>query len=324
MITWATPWAFALLILVALLPWQPRWTGVLRLIVPGLDVHEAGWTVRRAVAWLPLALRMVGLALCVVAMARPQLTNKRTVVESEGLDIILAVDTSGSMRAQDMTSGVQAVDRLSVAKAVMARFVEERPYDRIGVVVFGAEAFTHVPLTLDHDTLTSVLDQVQIGVAGEGATAIGSAIAVSSKRLADLKAPSKLVILLTDGRSNAGRFEPKQAAELAKALGIKVYTIGVGGGNPRGGGLFARMNQDGVDEESLKEVAATTGAAYFRATDTRALQSVYDKINKLEPSPAEVEQIEDHEELYRRFLVPGVVLLFLQSLLSTTWLRRWP
>lgn len=324
MITWATPWAFALLILVALLPWQPRLTGVLRLVVPGLDVHEAGWTLRRALAWSPLALRMAGLALCVVAMARPQLTNQRTVVHSEGLDIILAVDTSGSMRAQDFTSGLQAVDRLSVAKSVMAEFIEQRPFDRIGVVVFGAEAFTHVPLTLDHDTLTQVLDQVQIGVAGEGATAVGSAVAVSAKRLADLAAPSKIVILLTDGRSNAGRFEPKEAAEMASALGIKVYTIGVGGGGPRGGGLFAMMSDDGVDEASLKQVASLTGAAYFRATDTRALQSVYDRINKLEPSPAEVEQVIDHVELYRRFLIPGLLLLALQTVLSATWLRRWP
>jgi Ca-activated chloride channel family protein len=320
-ISFASPWAFVLLVPALLLPLQPRVTGVLRLAVPGPSAHAAGWTLRRALAWLPTALQVVGLALLVIALARPQLNHKSTVVTSDGLDIMLAIDTSGSMRAEDFSSGISPVNRLEVAKAVMAEFVRQRPYDRIGVVAFGSEAFTHVPLTLDHDTLLAVLGSIQIGIAGEGSTAVGTAIAVASKRLKELTAPSKIVILLTDGRSNAGRLSPLEAADLAATLGIKVYTIGVGA--DRRIGPFS-MQADGIDEDTLKAVSATTKARFFRAGDTRALKKVYDTIDELEPSPAEVEELVEHEELFRRFLVPGTVLLVAQLLLSATWLRRFP
>lgn len=320
MIGWGSPWAFVLLVPVLLLPLQPRLTGVLRLTVPGPATHVAGWSLRRAVAWFPAALRVAGLVLVVLALARPRLSYERTVVTSDGLDIMLAIDTSGSMRAEDFTAGLRPVNRLQVAKAVMAEFVANRPHDRIGVVVFGEEAFTHVPLTLDHDTLQATLEAVQIGVAGEGATAVGSAIAVGSKRLKDLEAPSKILVLLTDGRSNAGRFTPQEAAQLAAALGVKVYTIGIGQSRRT---LFGMLD-DGPDAATLQEVATITGARAFLASDARALQEVYATIDELEPSPAEVEEIVEHTELYRRFLVPGLVLLVLQALLSATWLRRLP
>lgn len=327
MIEWAAPWALLLLLPVGLLPWQPRWTGVARLALPGPEVHtvSGGWTLRRLAAPLPPALQLLGLLLVVVALARPRLTHKSVRVESEGLDIMLAVDTSGSMRAEDFTVGGQAIDRLSVAKGVIKEFVDERPHDRLGVVVFGEEAFTHVPLTLDHDTLRRVLDAIQIGIAGESRTAVGQAIAVAAKRMKELEAPERVVILLTDGQSNAGRFSPTEAADLAAQLGIKVYTIGVGAAQPRGGmfGLI-RGGGDGIDEPTLKAVAERTGARYFRATDTRSLKQIYETINELEPSPAEVEELVHHEELYRWPLVPGVVLLLLQQLLAATWLRRWP
>jgi Ca-activated chloride channel family protein len=309
-----------LLVPVLLLPFQPRVTGVLRIAVPGPSAHVARTSVRRGVAWMPSALRIVGLCLVVVALARPRLSYERTVVTSEGLDIMLAVDTSGSMRAEDMTSGLRTVNRLQVAKAVMSEFVASRTHDRIGVVVFGEEAFTHVPLTLDHDTLQATLEAVQIGVAGEGATAVGSAIAVGAKRLKDLEAPSKILVLLTDGRSNAGRFTPQEAAQLATALGVKVYTIGIGGGRRS---LFGMLD-DGPDAATLEEVAAITGGRAFLASDVKALQEVYATIDELEPSPAEVEEIAEHTELFRRFLVPGLAFLVLQALLSATWLRRLP
>ena len=320
MIGWGAPWAFVLLVPVLLLPFQPRVTGVLRIAVPGPSAHVARTSVRRGVAWMPSALRIVGLCLVVVALARPRLSYERTVVTSEGLDIMLAVDTSGSMRAEDMTSGLRTVNRLQVAKAVMSEFVASRTHDRIGVVVFGEEAFTHVPLTLDHDTLQATLEAVQIGVAGEGATAVGSAIAVGAKRLKDLEAPSKILVLLTDGRSNAGRFTPQEAAQLATALGVKVYTIGIGGGRRS---LFGMLD-DGPDAATLEEVAAITGGRAFLASDVKALQEVYATIDELEPSPAEVEEIAEHTELFRRFLVPGLAFLVLQALLSATWLRRLP
>lgn len=327
MIEWAAPWALLLLLPVLLLPWQPRWTGVARLALPGPEVHAVqGWTLRRLAAPLPPVLQMVGLALVVFALARPRLTHKSVRVESEGLDIMLAVDTSGSMRAEDFSLGGQAVDRLSVAKGVIQEFVQERPHDRIGVVVFGEEAFTHVPLTLDHDTLKRVLEAIQIGIAGESRTAVGQAIAVSAKRMKELEAPERVIILLTDGQSNAGRFSPVEAAELAAQLGIKVYTIGVGAQQGQRGGLFGLMRGggDGIDEATLKAVAERTGARYFRATDTRSLRQIYETINQLQPSPAEVEELVHHEELFRWPLVPGVVALLLQQLLAATWLRRWP
>ncbi len=321
MTSWGNPWVLLGLIAVALLPFQPRWTGKLALTVPGLKAVRAGWTARRALASVPLVLRMLGLACVIVALARPQIRHDHVRVTSEGLDIMLAIDTSGSMRAEDLSVGTRAVNRLQVAKEVMASFIEGRPYDRIGVVVFGAEAYTHVPLTLDHDTLLATLDAIQIGVAGEGATAVGSAIAVGTKRLKDLEAPSKILVLLTDGQSNAGRFSPIEAAELAAQLKVKVYTIGVGASAGRG---LARLLGDGPDEATLKAVAERTGAQYFRATDATTLTGVYAMINELEPSPAEVEEIVEHEERFRRWLVPGLLLLLLDTLLSSTWLRRTP
>jgi Ca-activated chloride channel family protein len=322
-IDWAFPWAFLLLPFVFALPFQPMVTGSLKLSIPGPNTVDAGWTARRALAWLPRALQVLGLTLIVLALAGPRRSNDRTVIRSDGLDIMLAVDTSGSMRAEDFSIQGRNVDRLTVAKGVIAEFVDKRPFDRIGVVVFGEEAFTHVPLTLDHDTLRRVLDAVQIGVAGENRTAIGQAIAVASKRLKELTAPSKVLILLTDGQSNAGRFSPIEAAELARDVGVKIYTIGVG--STGGTGFFAAMRGgDGVDEKTLTAVAESTGGKYFRATNTASLRKIYETIDELEPSPAEVEQIVQHTELFRWLLAPGLLLVALQVLLSATWLRRSP
>ncbi len=322
MITWAWPWAFVLLLPIALLPWQARWTGRVRLRLPGPDVHEGGHSPRTLLAKLPLLLRMAGLALLVVALARPQEVHRATVRTSDGLDILLAVDTSGSMRAQDLSLGGRGLDRLEVAKAVMDDFIEARPADRIGVVVFGEEAFTHVPLTLDHRTLRDVLRTITIGIAGESRTAIGSALAVSAKRLKDLEAPSRIVILLTDGRSNAGRLSPTEAAELAAALDIKVYPVGIG---PAGGrrGLFG-LSGDGVDERTLKQVATTTDGRYFRATDASALERVFEVIDQLEPSPGESEELVERTERFHPWAWGALLLLGLDLLLASTWLRSAP
>lgn len=321
MIELASPWMLLLLVPVLALPLQ-RWaTGHNPLAVGQLDSLEAGWSLRLLLAWVPGFLQVVGLLLCVVALARPRETLRDVVVESEGLDIILAVDTSGSMQATDFVLGGRQIDRLSVAKGVLSDFVDGRPNDRLGVVVFGEEAFTHVPLTLDHDTLQSVLDDVQIGVAGAQGTAIGSAIAVGAKRLKELEAPDRVMIVLTDGRNNAGRIGPMEASQAAAALGIKVYTIGVGAS--RKTGIRFGMG-DGLDEEGLTAIAEVTGGRYFRATDTRSLVDIYETIDELEPSPAEVTELVSHVERFRWFLVPGVLALALQLVLSTTWLRRGP
>lgn len=317
--SFADPLWLLLLVPVLLLPLQARLTGRNRLAVGRLDAMRRRLTLRLLLAPVPGVLGVLGLVLVVVALARPQHTRRDVIVESEGLDILLTVDTSGSMKAEDLSSGLQPVNRLQVAKGVMAEFIEQRPHDRIGVVVFGEEAFTRVPLTLDHQTLLDLLDQVEIGMAGPQGTAIGTAIGVSARRLKDLEAKSKVVILLTDGKSNAGKISPMEAAQAAAALGIKIYTIGVGAER----GLFGVMG-DGMDEDGLKRIAEATGGRFFRATDTQSLQRVYETIDELEPSPAEVVELVEHVELFRRFLVPGLALLGVQLLLSHTWLRRSP
>lgn len=321
MIVWGAPWAFLLLLPVLALPFQPWLTGRNRLLVAGPASFVAGWTLRRALYWLPSTLRLVGLVFVVFAMARPKHVHRTTIIESEGLDIMLAIDTSGSMRAEDFATSLRQANRLEVAKAVLGAFVDDRPYDRLGIVVFGEQAFTHVPLTLDHDTLSDVLASIEIGVAGENRTAIGSAVAVAAKRLKELDAPERIVILLTDGQSNAGRLAPVEAAELAAAVGVKVYTIGIGA--PPRRGIFGITN-DGLDENTLRAVAETTGGRYFRAKDARSLQEIYATIDELEPSPAQVEELVDDDELYRYALVPGTGLLLAYLLLAGTWLRRGP
>jgi Ca-activated chloride channel family protein len=314
-IEWASPWAFALLVPVVLLALQPRLTGRNRLAVARLDPGSARWTPRSVLAWVPDVARLVGLALLVVALARPQITRRDVVQTQDGLDIMLAIDTSGSMRSTDLSTRARSMSRLEAAKGAVAEFVKARPYDRIGLVVFGEEAFTHVPLTLDHDTLIDVLDTVQLGTAGAGATSVGRAIAIATKRMKDLPAPSRIVVLLTDGRDNVMDPEPLVAAQWAADLGIRVYTIGVG----QYGGF-----RDGIDEETLGAIARTTDARYFRATTLKGLEDVYVAIDELETSPAQVREQVDEEELYRRAAVPGAALLLLSLVLGTTWLRRGP
>ncbi|MBW1877372.1 MAG: VWA domain-containing protein [Deltaproteobacteria bacterium] len=317
MIEWGSPWAFWLLIPVLLLPLQGRWTGRNRLAIASEAAMTRRLTLRLVLWWLPGVLQVAGLALVVVALARPHITRRDVVVESDGLDILLALDTSGSMDAPDFSRGLTPVSRLEVAKGVMARFVEDRPFDRIGLVVFGQDAFTFVPLTLDHDTLLGSLEHVQIGIAGKSATAVGAALAVAGRRMKQVDAPERVIILLTDGRNNVERPDPIQAAWAAAALDIRIYTIGIGSG-------VARYGSDAIDEPTLRKIADITGGQFFRASSTKTLQAVYETIDELETSPAEVRELVEHEELFRQWLIPGVGLLVLQLLLSATFLRRGP
>jgi Ca-activated chloride channel family protein len=208
----------------------------------------------------------------------------------------------------------------------VARFVASREHDRLALVVFGEEAFTQVPLTLDHVGLARFLGQVRIGQAGERRTAVGDAIAIACQRLAKLQAPSKLVILLTDGRSNAGQIEPVPAAEAAAAVGVKIYTIGVGPEPGQGGGFFGMFGSRGgdLDEPTLKAIAAQTGGRYFRAQDADTLEQVYETIGQLEPSTAEVKELTHYEERFAPWLLWGLGLVSLWVLLETTLFRRLP
>ena len=256
-------------------------------------------------------------------LARPQRVDREQHIESEGIDILLVLDTSGSMEQADYSVSGRRTSRLEVAKDVMARFVEGRPNDRIGLVVFGEQAFTQVPLTMDHDAMTRFLGQVEIGMAGERSTAVGDGLAVASRRLKELSAPSRVVILLTDGRNNAGQISPMQAAQAAEALGIRVYTIGVGGEGGRGPfGLFGGGGD--LDERSLQAIAKTTGGQYFRAASTGALEKVYETIDTLEKSTAEVKEFVHREERFQPLAIWGLVALALNLLLGETALRRLP
>lgn len=312
--TFGERWALWLAVPVLLLPLQPLLTGRNALAIAKLGPRR--FALRPLLAWVPSVLWVAGLLLAVLAAARPQITHRQQIVTSKGLDILMALDTSGSMRQDDMLTRRGYASRIEVAKGVAKEFVDGRPNDRLGMVVFGEEAFTYVPLTLDHETLKDAIDTVEIGMSGSRGTAVGTAIAVSAKRMKELEAPSKVVILVTDGRSNAGRLSPLEAANAAAALDIKVYTIGVGGPT----GAF----DDGVDEPGLRAVSEATGAHYFRAQDMAALVDVYKTIDELEPSPAKVKDLVEHEELFRCPLTKGAVMMLLAALLQATLLRRGP
>jgi len=279
--------------------------------------------------WLPLALQTAALALCLFALARPQLADVRTEVSSEGVDILLTLDTSGSMKALDFKIGGEEVDRLMAVKKVVSDFIKNRISDRIGMVVFGDMAYTQTPLTLDYDVLLNFLNQVEIGAAGD-ATAIGDAIALSVKRLKDLPGKSKIIILLTDGRSNAGRITPEKAAEIAAEYGVKIYTVGVGSRGPvpfpeqTFFGIRHILVQLDIDEETLQRIAEKTGGQYFRATDTEGLKKIYETIDKLEKSEAKVTHYQEYQELYRYFLGLALALALLEMLMRNTVFRSIP
>lgn len=313
------PQALLLAIPVLALPLQRVLTGKNVLAVPG--VGRRPWAIRPLFAGLPDLLRISGLLLLVVALARPWITHREEITQTPGLDILLAIDTSGSMRADDMRTKYGFASRIDVAKGVAQEFVAGRSHDRIGVVPFGEEAFTWVPLTLDHETLSDSIGQVDIGMAGSRGTAVGTAIAVSAKRMKKLDSPSRVVILVTDGRSNTGRIEPIAAAQAAGALGMRVYTIGVGGD---GGGIFGMSPDEGVDEPTLRQIAKLTGGRYFRATDQRTLEQVYATIDDLEKSPAKTKELVEHDERFACPLTKGAILLLIGAFLQATILRRGP
>ena len=280
-------------------------------------------------AMAPIILRFLAITLFIIAFARPQEGHKRTEILSQGVDIVLAIDTSGSMQALDFKKNETQVTRLSVVKDVVAEFVKNRETDRIGMVVFGANAITQCPHTLDQNILLSFLDKLKIGMAGD-ATAIGSAIGISARRLKDLKSKSKVIILLTDGRNNSGVISPLQAAEIAKSLDIKVYTIGVG---KRGkapflvdsifGKRLIYQNVD-IDEEVLNKISKMTDAKYFRATDLKSLKDIYKQIDLLEKSEVKSIDHSEHKELFHYFLIPGLILLLTEIVFSNSFLRRLP
>lgn len=276
-----------------------------------------------------LSLRTLALTSLILALARPQEGKKFSEILTEGVDIVMALDTSGSMAAEDFQINSRRVNRLEVVRNVVSDFVKKRSNDRIGLVVFGEEAFTQCPLTLDHGIVLDFLQNLEIAMAGN-ATAVGSAIGVAVNRMKDLKAKSRIIILLTDGRSNAGDLAPVKAAELAQSLGIKVYTIGVG---TRGEapypveGPFGKSYQmipADLDEETLESIAKLTAAKYYRATDREELQKIYDEIDQLEKTEVKLKEYSEYYERFSIFLMIGLGLLGLELILSQTRLRILP
>jgi Ca-activated chloride channel family protein len=321
--------------LLALLPLAMLWRGR-RGPVAAVEYSDVG--IAREVArasrsrpgrflWL---LPLLAGALMIVGLARPQRGHSRTEVTSNGIDIVLGLDVSGSMQALDFDIDGQRLNRIAIVKSVVAKFIEERPNDRIGLIAFAGAPYLVSPLTLDHDWLQQNLERVDVG-AGDDGTAIGSALAASVNRLRTTPAKSKVVILLTDGMNNTGKISPLSAAEAAKALGVKVYTIGVGvrGKAPipvrdEAGNTHMVMAKVDVDEKTLQAVADQTGGKFYRATDTNSLQRIYEQINTLERTAQTVQKFERYEELYPWALIPSLAVLALSSVLQQTRFRRLP
>lgn len=288
------------------------------------------WVVR-VLPWIP-RLRFVAVGLLVLALARPVGQHGKKALTTDGLHILLAIDTSGSMQALDL-DGEKPIEqrrsRLGVVRDVVAQFLEARASDAVGLVVFGSFAFTQAPLTLDHALLTQLVQRLEIGMAGQ-ATALGDAIVTGVKRLKDDKASSRIIVLLTDGRSTAGTVDPRDAAEVAKAYGIKIYTIGAAG---RGrapvivDGFFGKEVQyttDDLDEETLTAIADTTGGVFYRAQDAHALAGIYADIDKLEKSAIDQPDTREVDEKYPLFVVPALLLVAAELILTATRFRSIP
>jgi Ca-activated chloride channel family protein len=267
------------------------------------------------------------IVLLFIALARPQSGQKTEEVYNQGVDIMIVQDTSSSMLAIDFKPD----NRIEAAKKVAKEFVEKRKYDRIGVVIFSGFAFTQCPLTVDHEAVLNFIDQIEVNMTGGDGTAIGSAIATAANRLKDSPGKSKLMVLLTDGRNNAGEIDPVTAAQAAGALGIKIYTIGTGA---PGGALYpvedawgkhyVKIPEQELDEDTLLKIAEATGGKYFRATDTASLENIIKTINEMEKTEIKSIKYTSYIEHFMFFLWPAVILLGLEIFLSSFWLRKIP
>ncbi len=322
------PWVLGLLAIVPLTYWLgargERRTGALRF--SALDMaRQASNGISVWLPRVPALLGAVGVTAVIVALARPQTGITSETLLTEGIDIIMVMDVSSSMLAEDLEP-----NRLQAAKGVAADFVGGRRNDRIGLVAFAGEAFTQAPLTLDYSVVQSLIGELQVGIIEDG-TAVGMGLGTAVKRLQASDAESKVVILLTDGRSNRGEIGPVTAARMAQALGVRVYTVGVGTrGNapvpiadPLVGTRLVPMRVD-IDEPTLQEIAELTGGRYFRATDNESLTSIYEEIDQLERTEIEVENFTQYAERFPVVLAFGLLLLLMEVGLAQTVLRKLP
>jgi Ca-activated chloride channel family protein len=277
------------------------------------------------------SLRWQALALCIVALAQPRFAKSTTEVKASGVDIVVAFDMSGSMLSEDFEVKGERVNRFNMARQVLKGFIDERPNDRVGLVLFASQAFIATPLTLDHDFLHENLDRLEIGAINEHATAIGDGLGTAVNRLRDLKAKSKIVILMTDGQNNSGKLDPLLAAEAAKSLDVKVYTVGIGmhGEAPMPArDMFGRkvyqMVPVDVDEDTLGKIADETGGKYYRADNAEKFQQIYDEIDKLEKTEASIKKYTQFTELFPWFITVGLAILLIEFVLAQTVFRRLP
>jgi Ca-activated chloride channel family protein len=322
-------WLLALLPLIAM--WRGRKGRVAAVEYSNVEIARtvARETKSRPARWTTL-LRLLVATLIILGLARPQYGQGRSEVQASGVDLMLAVDVSGSMEALDFTINGQPESRVEVVKSVVAKFMESRPDDRIGLIAFAGAPYLVSPLTLDHEWLKQNLERVRTGLV-EDSTAIGSALATCVNRLRDQPSKSKVVVLLTDGMNNAGKVAPQTAAEAAKAMGVKVYTIGAGaqGEAPvpvkdQFGHQQIVMAKVDVDEAALKKIADETGGKFFRATDTDSLKNIYAEIDRMEKTTHQVKKFEKYHDLFAFAVVPGLLLLGLSLGLDQTRFRRLP
>jgi Ca-activated chloride channel family protein len=333
--TCAHPYFLLLLLLLPLLAWLKGKRGRSpAFLYSSVKLVEGLTRARRSRAGGFLAaLRWLALAILIVALAQPRLMKSGTTVKASGVDIAVAFDLSGSMLSEDFVVKGQRVNRFNMARSVLKQFIDARPGDRIGLVVFASQAFIATPLTLDHEFLIENLDRLEIGSINENQTAIGDALSTAVNRLRDLKSKSKIVILMTDGQNNAGKIQPLMAADAARALGIKVYTIGIGeqgtapmpvGRNPYTGQMMYQNIPVDVDEDTLQKIADTTGGKYYRADNAEKFQQIYAEIDKLEKTEATINKYTEFKELFPWFVWGGLALLLIELVLGQTIFRRLP
>jgi len=327
------PYLLLLLLLLPLLAWLKGRRGRSPAFLYSSVRLAAGLTRARrsrAGAWLA-ALRWLVLACFIVALAQPRLARSTTEVKASGIDIVAALDLSGSMISEDFVVNGERVNRFNMARSVLKNFIDRRPNDRIGLVVFAAQAFIAAPLTLDHDYLQENLDRLEIGTINSDATAIGDALVTALNQLRDMKAKSKIIILMTDGQNNSGQIQPLVAAQAAQALGVKVYTVGIGmrgmapmpvfmGGQKVG---YQQVPVD-VDEDTLQRIAQMTGGKYYRADNAERFREIYAEIDKLEKTEAIINKYTRFKELFPWFVAGGLALLLMEVTLGQTVFRRLP
>jgi Ca-activated chloride channel family protein len=330
--TFAHPWLLLLLLILPVLAWlKGRHGQGSAFLYSSVDlVRPISGLSRSRAGSILLSLRWLALAIFIVALAQPRLIKGETEIKASGIDIVVALDLSGSMASEDFMVNGDRINRIDIAKQVLSKFIDQRPNDRIGLVAFAGRAYTACPVTLDHDYLRKNLERLHLGLI-EDRTAIGSALATSVNRLRDLKSKSRIVILMTDGQNNAGKIPPLIAADAAQAMSVKVYTIGVGIRgkapfpviDPFGRKVYQAVDVD-IDEDTLTKIADKTGGRYYRADSSETLSRIYREIDQLEKTDAKTKKFQHFDELFGQVTLAGLAVLALEMILGHTVWRKLP